>query len=458
MERATRDNLVRGHPVDLSAMPAFGALRSRCFSSPSDGEYVYKVCLFDKATQQKVVADRSSHSLGQKWSWVSATEGAWVGKLSGGERCFNGPPRSFTVEFTCGPKEVLGAVSEKEVCTYGATLTTPARGGVLRWSVEQVNHTGRGIAGGRNSPGRRCRRRRRRHRRPHRPTSARGGRGHAAAGAPPPPLPPPPQRCVTPGTRLAALQKAVGAGCAEVPPPPPPPRPRRDAWLIDGSCRRGGHSPPPPPPTPPPAHRAERAAAISSKSRTAAARAAARASTAARSRLPARAASPASSRRFRRRRPRRAPRSRRRRQRPRKQSPAILVGSARRKGHGRVGAPPRSAARVIMRCSACHPNVEQPLLFAQAVQRGGGARRLACAARVREDAIFERREHDSSLEAFGWWTVVSVTPPPPASPPPPPLVPSSSSDAPRGNEATNARTDAARSAPDPLASCRAALS
>ena len=126
VERATRDNLVRGHPVDLSAMPAFGALRSRCFSSPSDGEYVYKVCLFDKATQQKVVADRSSHSLGQKWSWVSATEGAWVGKLSGGERCFNGPPRSFTVEFTCGPKEVLGAVSEKEVCTYGATLTTPA--------------------------------------------------------------------------------------------------------------------------------------------------------------------------------------------------------------------------------------------------------------------------------------------------------------------------------------------
>ena len=126
VERATRDNLVRGHPVDLSAMPAFGALRSRCFSSPSDGEYVYKVCLFDKATQQKVVADRSSHSLGQKWSWVSAKEGAWVGKLSGGERCFNGPPRSFTVEFTCGPKEVLGAVSEKEVCTYGATLTTPA--------------------------------------------------------------------------------------------------------------------------------------------------------------------------------------------------------------------------------------------------------------------------------------------------------------------------------------------
>ena len=126
IERATRDNLVRGHPVDLSAMPAFGALRSRCFSSPSDGEYVYKVCLFDKATQQKVVADRSSHSLGQKWSWVSAKEGAWVGKLSGGERCFNGPPRSFTVEFTCGPKEVLGAVSEKEVCTYGATLTTPA--------------------------------------------------------------------------------------------------------------------------------------------------------------------------------------------------------------------------------------------------------------------------------------------------------------------------------------------
>ena len=99
IERATRDNLVRGHPVDLSAMPAFGALRSRCFSSPSDGEYVYKVCLFDKATQQKVVADRSSHSLGQKWSWVSATEGAWAGKLSGGERCFNGPPRSFTNEF-----------------------------------------------------------------------------------------------------------------------------------------------------------------------------------------------------------------------------------------------------------------------------------------------------------------------------------------------------------------------
>ena len=169
-------SLLKVDKVDLSAMPAFSALGGRCFSS-SQGEYEFEVCPFKHATQKKVVADRSSFSLGRTWSWEhmppsasrascidlhvdcpawakrdectknpnymhkdckrscgkcpahpsAVGEHEWVGKLTGGQSCANGGPmRSMRIAFECSEHEEMGKVEEREVCAYGVTLWTPA--------------------------------------------------------------------------------------------------------------------------------------------------------------------------------------------------------------------------------------------------------------------------------------------------------------------------------------------
>ena len=169
-------SLLKVDKVDLSAMPAFSALGGRCFSSPQ-GEYEFEVCPFKHATQKKVVADRTSFSLGRTWSWEHMPPSAsrascidlhvdcpawakrdectknpnymhkdckrscgkcpahlpvvgeheWVGKLNGGQRCANGGPmRSIRIAFECGEHDEMGKVEEREACLYGVTIWTPA--------------------------------------------------------------------------------------------------------------------------------------------------------------------------------------------------------------------------------------------------------------------------------------------------------------------------------------------
>ena len=44
----------------------------------------------------------------------------------GGARCWNGPERSVTVEFSCGTENMIYAVAEPEKCEYQFTGTSPA--------------------------------------------------------------------------------------------------------------------------------------------------------------------------------------------------------------------------------------------------------------------------------------------------------------------------------------------
>ena len=59
--------LLKVGEVDLTAMPAFGALGNKCFNS-EQGEYEYEVCPFRKASQKKRDGGRS-FSLGTTWRW-----------------------------------------------------------------------------------------------------------------------------------------------------------------------------------------------------------------------------------------------------------------------------------------------------------------------------------------------------------------------------------------------------
>lgn len=112
--------------------PAFATLVGKCFQT-SQHEYVYEVCLFDKATQTK--RGSKPTSLGKRWAWRQGggqggghANGVVAGALSGGERCWAvNIDRSLHVLFECwAHPEALGHVSERSPCVYEATLRTAA--------------------------------------------------------------------------------------------------------------------------------------------------------------------------------------------------------------------------------------------------------------------------------------------------------------------------------------------
>lgn len=47
-------------------------------------------------------------------------------RFAEGQQCWNGPPRSLTLEVTCGKETKLSKVSEPSRCEYEALLETPA--------------------------------------------------------------------------------------------------------------------------------------------------------------------------------------------------------------------------------------------------------------------------------------------------------------------------------------------
>ncbi|VDN01722.1 unnamed protein product [Thelazia callipaeda] len=104
---------------------AWATLKGRCFEL-EENEYLYKLCLFDKATQKS----KNSHietDLGQ-WSGWTGTE---LNKFEfqvyqKGTPCWNGPDRSTKVVVECGEETELVEASEPSKCEYLFTLRSPA--------------------------------------------------------------------------------------------------------------------------------------------------------------------------------------------------------------------------------------------------------------------------------------------------------------------------------------------
>lgn len=91
---------------------------NQCVSAPF-GQYSYSICIFGDAKQD-------STRLG---TWSKDTVRDYKSNhtvvFTGGTTCWNGIQRSLVVEFACGVKEEVVALTEPSTCSYHAEMKSP---------------------------------------------------------------------------------------------------------------------------------------------------------------------------------------------------------------------------------------------------------------------------------------------------------------------------------------------
>lgn len=105
----------------------FVSLYGECYEY-TDTEYIYKLCLYDKATQRSKSHGGSEVNLGQFSRLIGPTNNNMLFRMeyNKGLTCWNGPPRSTLVTLSCGTEAKLISVTEPSRCEYAMELTTPA--------------------------------------------------------------------------------------------------------------------------------------------------------------------------------------------------------------------------------------------------------------------------------------------------------------------------------------------
>ena len=96
-----------------------------CFDAEIS-EYKYTICPFGKASQAQKTGGGNTN-LGN-FKGFTGPDGNKYSKMSfeGGQKCWNGPSRSLTVEVLCGAKGELSNIQEPSKCEYTGTFRHPA--------------------------------------------------------------------------------------------------------------------------------------------------------------------------------------------------------------------------------------------------------------------------------------------------------------------------------------------
>ncbi|EGD76348.1 hypothetical protein PTSG_01048 [Salpingoeca rosetta] len=111
---------------DVGHHSEFFPLLEECFDIV-DREYRYKLCMFDRVTQEPKNGGRST-SLGswQGWETEAGQPNYSQATFAHGEKCWNGPERSTQVMFVCGTETKVVEVGEPNRCEYMMRVETPA--------------------------------------------------------------------------------------------------------------------------------------------------------------------------------------------------------------------------------------------------------------------------------------------------------------------------------------------
>lgn len=120
---------------DYGPEEEFASLDDECFEY-ADLEYIYKLCLYGKATQRSK-SGGSDVNLGHWHEWTGPAGNKYAKmKYDRGLTCWNGPARSTIVAMSCGTENRLKSVTEPIRCEYAMEFSTPA---VCNLSVETAD-------------------------------------------------------------------------------------------------------------------------------------------------------------------------------------------------------------------------------------------------------------------------------------------------------------------------------
>ncbi|XP_018328103.1 glucosidase 2 subunit beta [Agrilus planipennis] len=112
---------------DFGPNDEFAPLEGQCFDY-EDREYIYRLCPFDKTSQQPKAKHEGADTRLGIWSrWDGSDHNKYeMMVFENGQSCWNGPDRNTRVKVRCGSENKLTSVTEPNRCEYYFEFTTPA--------------------------------------------------------------------------------------------------------------------------------------------------------------------------------------------------------------------------------------------------------------------------------------------------------------------------------------------